>query len=212
MPKKPYPLTARQKRMLRFIRRFIRQHGYPPTIREIMKGNNYNSTSVVSYNLDKLEKAGFISKAKNISRALTIQPVAEPDYVPGIPIPLFHQPVCEFWEPLSHYPQADSITISDEMLGDAPLIDVYAFQVAGNLMMDAMVYDGDIVIVQRGAEATSGDTVVIALPDGNVRIKRITYQDELIRLEPLFPALQPVCLRVGDVQVVGKVLGLMRQF
>ena len=162
-------LTDRQQAILDFIRDFSGKTKYPPTIREIGKSVGISSTSVVNYNLNVLEKQGHIARDKTISRGIKL--VDETPEVP--PIETVRIPVLgriAAGEPMP-VPGSDFAILGDEVIELTrellPMDDknVFALQVRGNSMVDAMIGDGDIVVMQQRQKADNGDLVAVWLKD-----------------------------------------------
>jgi repressor LexA len=210
-------LTARQKRMLEFIQRHLRETGYPPTIREIGKAVGISSTSVVNYNLNVLQEKGYIQRARETSRGLRIvgtaaAPAACEEY--SVPIAGY----IAAGEPL-RLPETDfsltdyeSITLTQDILPPAP--DLFALRVKGNSMIDALVNDGDIVVVRRQDQASNGDMVAAWLVDeGETTLKRFFWEKDAnrVRLQPANPQMQPIFVHPANLEIKGKVVAVIRQ-
>jgi len=209
--KNEFVLSKRQERLLDFIEGFVARFGYPPTLREIIRDTDFSSTSVVSYNINLLVNKGYIRKESRRSRSIQVMP-RQPKSTPGmVNVPLLRRILTQ---PTSHVPLTGmQQSLPLDWLEDAPLNQVYAVRVNSPLMYDAMVNQGDVIVLQRQECAEDGDTVlVVILPEGKTRIRRINYEEDEICLEPILTVMQPMRCKPDEVQVVGKVLGLMRQF
>ena len=210
-------LTARQKRMLEFIQRHLRETGYPPTIREIGKAVGISSTSVVNYNLNVLQEKGYIQRSRETSRGLRIvgaemAPITCEEY--AVPI----AGAIAAGEPL-RLPETDfsltdyeSITLTQDILPPAP--DLFALRVKGNSMIDALVNDGDIVVLRRQDQADNGDMVAAWLVDeGETTLKRFYWEKKAnrVRLQPANPQMKPIYVHPGNLEIKGKVVAVIRQ-
>jgi|WetSurMetagenome_2_1015567.scaffolds.fasta_scaffold222874_1 repressor LexA len=208
-------LTDRQQAILDFIRDFSGRTKYPPTIREIGKSVGISSTSVVNYNLNVLEKQGHIARDKTISRGIKL--VQETPEVP--PIETLRIPVLgriAAGEPMP-VPGSDFAILGDEMLELTrellPMDDkgLFALQVRGNSMVDAMIGDGDIVVMQQRQKADNGDLVAVWLKDREeTTLKRFYLEKGKVRLQPANPTMQPIFADPKNVEVQGRVVLVIR--
>ena len=206
-----YTLSARQEVVLEFVESFIAVQGYPPTIREIMRHTGIPSTSVVSYYIDQLVEWGFLAKEDKVSRGLRVIKPRVNASANMVRVPLVECAITESYQSLPRYGSKQTLPAS--WLAEDSLDEVYALKVDTHLMYDAMVNEGDVMVLQRQHVAEDGDTVVVIIqPKGETRIRKIRYEGDCIYLEPLLRMIQPQKLPTSQVQVVGKVLGLMRQF
>jgi repressor LexA len=205
-------LSDRQKAILKFIERFMNEKGYPPTIREIGEAVKIDSTSVVNYNLNKLVKEGFIIRSKEVSRGIRLVSENENDFdvvgikmagkiVAGLPTP---HPDTEFEE--------EPLAIPREFIGNNDPSQVYALRVSGYSMIDAMINDGDTVILKQQEVARNGDMVAAWLTDrGETTLKYFYDEGERVRLQPANPEMKPIYVPKDKVQIQGKVLAVLRR-
>ena len=153
----PQKLSERQVKMLDFIEEFLRDNGYPPTIREIGKAVRISSTSVVKYNLEKLESLGHLHRKKEAARGLRLSGgrFASAANVIGVPLLGYIQAS----EPLPAYdPFSDEmVELTLDIVKEPQL--VYALRVQGESMRDASVHDGDLVILRQQQSADTGEMV-----------------------------------------------------
>ncbi len=208
-------LTDRQQAILDFIRDFSGKTKYPPTIREIGKSVGISSTSVVNYNLNVLEKQGRIARDKTISRGIKL--IEETPVVP--PVETVRIPVVgriAAGEPMP-VPGSDFAILGDEMLELTrellPIDDknLFALQVRGNSMVDAMIGDGDIVVMQQRQKADNGDLVAVWLRDREeTTLKRFYLEKGKVRLQPANPTMQPIFADPKNVEVQGRVVLVIR--
>jgi repressor LexA len=207
-------LSPKQHSILRFIRGFIEEHDYPPSIRQIQDGCRISSTSVVDYNLKKLEGEGYIRRDREVSRAIELlerggrrpRTVAVPiigQIAAGQPIPV---PTADTWSNLDY---SESIEVTRDMVGGRP--NVYGLRVKGSSMIDALVNDGDIVLMESSEAADNGDMVAVWLKrEQEATLKRFYQESGRIRLQPANETMAPLYTDPTNVQVQGKVLLTIR--
>ncbi len=230
--KKSAGLNEKHIKVLQTIENFTNTFGYPPTIREIMERAHLSSTSVVNYYLDQLEEKGYIERSRGISRGLRVlkqfsdavavvtEQVLETVH-DFLSIPLVGRIVAS--EPIP-FPSSDfkpydaessMISIAKDMLPvpEKNIGDIFAMEVSGDSMIDAMVNDGDIVILKKTGEARNGDMVAIWLNDNNeTTLKYFFDEGKRIRLQPANPTMDPIYIRDrSTVEVHGKVVMVVRK-
>ena len=209
-------LRPRQKAMLEFIRQFIEEHDYPPTIREIGAAVGISSTSVVNYNLDQLEQKGYIIRNREVSRGLRLVDSTfsrrthnVPFYgviAAGSPIPVPEDPTSVL----------EYVAVPADML--PPSGDVFALRVQGQSMIDALVDDGDIVLVRSQPTVETREMAVVEVleppEEAGATLKYFYHHGDRIELRPANPdpAYQPLILSPEQVRVHGKVIGVIRRY
>ena len=207
-------LSPKQGRILQFIRKFIDSRGYPPTVRDILGGCKISSTSVVAYNLARLEAGGYIRRHADISRGIelvsnrlsnrhtiTIPIIGE--IAAGAPIPV---PDSEAWETVAR----EELVVTEDLTRGKQR--VYALRVKGNSMIDALIKDGDIVVMEYVTSAENGDMVAAWLKtEKEVTLKKLFREDDRVRLEPANNQVQPIYTAPDNVEVQGKVITVIRQ-
>ena len=210
-------LSERQRGMIDFIRRFTQAKGYPPTIRQIGEAVGISSTSVVNYNLNKLEKDGHLTRDLKVSRGVRL--VEAPGSKPArlgdlVTIPLAgfifaSQPVLVGDTPQTASDEA--IEITRDLVKDSG--DLFALRVKGDSMIDAMVNDGDIVVMKKVDRARNGEMVAVWLSDrSETTLKHFYLENGRVRLQPANPTMQPIMIDdPSTVQVQGKVVLVVRQ-
>jgi repressor LexA len=208
-------LSERQQRIFEFISKFSRDKGRPPTIREIGSHVGISSTSVVNYNLNILVREGLIQREKEVSRGLRVvnsvksMLAGEGGFVQipmlgkiaaGHPIPV----------PEGAYDGSDYVSLTRELVPDQE--GLFALQVKGNSMIDALINDGDIVIMKKQEGAQNGEMVAVWLKDEKeTTLKKIYREKNRIRLQPMNPTMKPFYADPQNVQVQGKVVLVIRQ-
>src|SRR3989337_1232915 len=177
-------LSSKQQAIFRFIREFIRDHDYPPSIRDIQDGCNISSTSVVDYNLKALERLGHIRRDREVSRAIELVGRTRMRSVPvigqiaaGQPIPV---PSAETW---SQEDFEDAVEVPVEVTGNKE--SVFALRVKGTSMVDALVNDGDVVIMEQAQAAENGDMVAVWVKDRqDTTLNKIYTEGDRVPLPP----------------------------
>jgi repressor LexA len=220
--KRKTTLSKRQTKILEFLQDFIGSHHYPPTIREIGAAAKISSTSVVNYNLNRLEELGYIERERTVSRGLRLlKPLQEAtqSLVEGvrdfIEVPVVGRIVAG--EPVP-VPGSDFEYLPDETISLARGIiqdesDLFALQVQGNSMIDELITDGDTVILRRQQTAENGETVAAWLRDQEETTLKKFYleRDGRVRLQPANPYLDPIFTDPKNVRIQGKVVMVIRQ-
>jgi len=219
--------AERKQKILEHIARTVADRGYPPSVREIADAVGLASTSAVHHHLIALERGGLLERGPNSSRAvrLTPQGEAELDHTPRrIPIGVgrvtpFRMPVerdvlalpvlgeIAAGQPIEAYEDgAESLDVPRSLQARD---DSYVLRVRGKSMIDALIDDGDYVVVQPAATARDGDIVVALLEDNGVTLKRFFREEDRIRLQPANAEMEPIY--ATEVQIQGKVVGVIRK-
>ncbi len=218
-------LSTRQQNILRFIDRYFTENGYPPTIRQIGEATDIGSTSVVNYNLNKLVDAGFLERTASTSRGLRLLRA-----IPGGSQPrrvtqaakkllVLHAGRIAAGEPLELLDIPDKLDednafeVTSHMLGNADPSEVFALTVTGESMIDAMIQDGDTVILRATREARNGDMIAAWLPNhGETTLKYFFREpDGRIRLQPANENFEPIYVDPANCEIHGTVLSVLRR-
>ncbi len=197
-------LTPRQKEILGYIKREVLQRGYPPSVREIGQAVGLNSSSTVHGHLGRLEEKGYIRRDPTKPRAIEL--VNDPDVIRKdiINVPIVGRVTAG--EPIL---AVENIEDFFPMPKDfANYEDVFMLRVRGDSMINAGILDGDFVVVRQQAHADNGD-IVVALIDDEATVKRFYSEADHVRLQPENPTMSPI--RVVEVQILGKVVGVFRK-
>jgi repressor LexA len=210
-------LSERQSEMINFIGKFTHDKGYPPTIRQIGEAVSISSTSVVNYNLNKLEREGYIARDLKVSRGVRL--------VEGVGRRLARTLEGRISIPLAGFIFASEpvlvgdtaqtggdevIELTRDLISDEG--DLFALRVKGNSMIDAMVSDGDIVVMKKVDRARNGEMVAVWLNDrGETTLKHFYLENGRVRLQPANPTMQPIFVDPSKVVVQGKVMLVLRQ-
>ncbi len=200
----------RRQQILSFIREFIERKGYPPTVRDILRSLRISSPAVVQYHLKVLEGQGLINREPGVRRSITL--ADRPGYaarVPllgqiaaGQPIPV-PQPDAWHEEPL------ETLEVPAGMVPARG--GVYALQVRGLSMIDALIDDGDIVIMQAARTVNNGETAAVWLKaEQEVTLKKVYRERGRVRLQPANSQMEPMYHDPENVEVQGRVIGVIR--
>ena len=228
-------LSERQKSMLVFIAEFVEGNNYPPTIREIGTACGISSTSVVKYNLTKLERGKLIKRDKEVSRGLSLdwghlQEAGLADNMIGAPntdrgvrsdgssFNFFQVPVLGYIaagqpiqvETADHFSADEWLDLNESLFRNPA--ELYALRVQGDSMIDASVLDGDIVILRHQERAENGEMVAAWIDNKNeTTLKHFYLEGDQVRLRPANPSYPEMFLPAADVSVKGKVVSVIRQ-
>jgi repressor LexA len=227
MARRKEGLSERHKKILEVLEHYQDNVGYPPSIREIGREANISSTSVVNYYLDQLEEMGYIERDRKVSRGMRlIKNVAGQiiDEISGalediLRIPLagrigagivVQPPESGF----ATFSPDEGVEVARSMLPEREQnAQLYALEVEGDSMIDAMVDDGDIVIMKPAQEARNGEMVAIRIKDEDETTLKYFYRENgRVRLQPANPMMEPIIIEdPSSVEVQGKVVLVIRQ-
>jgi len=206
--RKPGKSQTRQ-RILKFIHDFVDDRGYAPTVRDILRGCSLSSTAVVQHHLNVLEREGYIHRDPEVFRSIQLLDRKNTIRVPllgsiaaGEPIPV---PSSETWtsEAIEVLQLTEELTQGKE---------VYALKVNGLSMMDALIDDGDIVLMEPANTAEDGDVVAAWLKDKHeVTLKRFFQETGRICLQPANSQMKPIYVNPEDIEIQGRVIGVIRK-
>jgi len=215
MTPKKEKLSARQQNIVDLIQNFWLDRGYPPSIRDIVAGCGLSSTSVADYNLKILEKKGYIRRHREVSRGIEL-PVNSATagnrlYIPvigtiaaGEPIPV---PDGDGWDSTA---TADTIEVTRDLVCGRE--GVYALKVKGWSMQDALINDGDIVLMQNANVVENGEMAAVWFKsEREATLKKFYAEDGRIRLQPANSHMQPIYASPENVEVQGRVIAVIRR-
>ena len=206
-------LSAKRKKIVDFILKFVEKRGYPPTVRDIQGGCGISSTSVVDYHLKVLEKEGHIRRDPDVSRGIELlgrAPSSLKVLVPvigqiaaGDPIPV---PDSETWDAAAG---ADFLEVTADLTQGRQ--DVYALKIKGVSMIDALINDGDIVLMQHVTTVDNGEMAAVWLKaEKEATLKKVYMESERVRLQPANSQMQPVYVNPDNVEIQGRVIAVIR--
>ncbi len=200
------PATERQQHILRVIRAFTSERGYPPSVREIGERVGLSSSSTIHAHLKALEKRGFISRDPTKPRALRSEMPSDVATMPdsivmpivgkvaaGVPITAQENVEGEFVLPTAFVPRSS---------------DSFMLRVQGDSMIEAAILDGDLIMVRPQKNATNGE-IVVAMVDGDATVKRFYREDGRVRLQPENRTMAPIY--ASDVEIIGRVEAVVRR-
>lgn len=200
-------LSAKQKQILEYMKAEVREKGYPPSVREICDAVGLKSTSTVHGHLSRLEKKGLIRRDPTKPRAIEI-----------LDDSFYDTPQRE----LVHVPIVGNIAAGTPILAEENIEDtfpipvdyihndtVFMLRVKGKSMIEAGIFDRDLILVRQQNDANNGD-IVVALIEDFATVKTFYREKDFIRLQPENPAMSPIIVK--DVLILGKVIGLFRKF
>lgn len=213
--------VERRQRILDCIAHTVVERGYPPSVREIADAVGLASTSAVHHHLIALERDGLLERGSHSSRALRLTPradttsrAAEHNKVTPFRMPVERDTLAlpvmgeiAAGQPIEAYADAAETLEVPRSIEARP--DSYVLRVRGKSMIDALIDDGDFVIVQPQATARDGDIVVALLEDNGVTLKRYFREKDRVRLQPANAGMEPIY--ATEVQIQGKVVGVIRR-
>ncbi len=205
-------LSTKQSQIMEFIRDFIEEKDYPPSIRDIQFGCGISSTSVVDYNLRRLEEKGLLKRDREVSRGIelldgrrrgrTVDVPVLGSIAAGQPIPV---PTSDRWAS----DVEDTVTVTEDMVRGRA--NVFALRVKGTSMIEDLIDDGDIVFLEPTTTAEDGEKVAVWLEDrGEVTLKRFYREKDRIRLQPANSTMAPIYVNPEDVRIQGRFVSSIR--
>jgi repressor LexA len=210
-------MPERRRRILEFIQEFYSENGIPPTVRDIQQACDVSSTSVVDYNLKQLEEAGYLNRRKEMARGIELlgrdgEPLSSAPRVQivgsiaaGQPLPVFSTEGDVASE------EFDTVEISPDLTRRHGKL--FALTVRGTSMVDALIDDGDVVVIKPAHEATSGEMVVAWLrEEEEATLKKFYREGDRVRLQPANSTMSPIYCAAENVEVRGKVVTVLRKF
>ena len=212
-------LTDRQRRMLDHIHDFMVKNGYPPSIRQIGKAVGISSTSVVNYNLNRLVDEGYLDRDQNVSRGIRLTDklmkaagsIGDVIRVPLVGRIFASEPVPMPGTDSAMYGADEAIEITRDLVSSGE--DLFALEVKGDSMIDAMVNEGDIVVMKHEPNWKNGDMVAVWLKDREeTTLKYIYREGNQVRLQPANPNMDAIIIENPEIiEVQGKVMLVLRQ-
>ena len=208
-------LSDKQQKIINYIRRFLKDNSFPPTIRDIQTGCKISSTSVVDYNLNILERKGYIRRHSEVSRGIELlKNIATPNamlQVPvigtiaaGEPIPA---PTPDTWDVAA---VSETMEVPGELTGGKN--GVYGLRVMGMSMVDALINDGDVVLMQSVNTVNNGEMAAVWLKaEKEVTLKKVYVETNRVRLQPANSQMKPIYASPRNVEIQGRVIAVLRQ-
>jgi len=208
-------LSSKQERIIDFIRYFLGDRGYPPTVRDMVAGCGLSSTSVADYNLRALEREGYIRRHPEVSRGIElldgsltrqagVQVPVIGQIAAGEPIPV---PAPDTWDVTA---SAEMLEVSEDLTRGRK--DIYALKVKGSSMVDALIDDGDMVLVQYVKVVENGEMAAVWLRnEKEVTLKKFYAEQGRVRLQPANAQMPPIYAEPDNVEIQGRVIAVIRQ-
>ena len=208
-------LSSKQQQILDFIRNFLADRGYPPTVRDIVSGCGISSTSVAAYNLEILKKEGYIRRHPEVSRgiellkgSLALRPRIQVPIIgqiaAGEPIPV---PTPDTWDVTA---TSETTEVTRDLIRGRE--GVYALRVKGSSMIDALINDGDIALMQYVNVVENGEMAAVWLKaEKEVTLKKVYAESGRIRLQPANNQMQPIYADPDNIEIQGRVIAVIRQ-
>ncbi len=208
-------LTEKQQKILATINESITRHGYPPTIREIGKAVGISSTSVVNYHLNKLKDQGLLERDDQVSRGLKVLGRAALAIRGNLRIPIMGTiqagspiPVLET-RTAAEIDEMDVVELTADMAQSHK--ELFALRVKGDSMIDALINEGDLVVLEPKETADNGDMVAAWIKDREeTTLKRFFRENGQIRLQPANPTMLPIYVAADQVEIQGRVVAVIR--
>ena len=210
-------MTPRRKRILEFIQTFMEDNGLPPTVRDIQKACDISSTSVVDYNLRLLDRDGYLNRRPDVARGIELlddtgQPVNSVPKVQiigriaaGSPLPAFSA------EGSASSQEFDTIEVAPDLPRRHGRL--FGLEVQGQSMIDALIDDGDVVIIKPAQQAEQGEMVVAWLKEEEeATLKKYYVEGNEVRLQPANTTMEPIYCSAENVEIRGKVVSVIRKF
>ena len=208
-------LSDKQQRIISYINRFVSDKGYPPSIRDIQAGCGISSTSVVDYNLNILESKGHIRRHAEVSRGIKLL-TKTPDSEPMVAVPVIG--TIAAGEPIPvPAPDTWDVAAVSETMGISPELTrgregVYALRVKGMSMVDALINDGDIVLMQQVNTVENGEMAAVWLKEEKeATLKKVYVEPDRVRLQPANSQMKPLYASPDNVAIQGRVIAVIRQ-
>lgn len=235
MARRSEGLSERHRKIIDFLNRFQEQSGYSPSIRQIGDSIGVKSTSLIDYYLNQLQQMGFIERDEHVSRSIRILKPAYPTAVQRVAevvrttatavndmlrVPIAGRIVASAPIPvpasdLNYFDSESGVDIARSMLpAKEKVADLFALEVSGDSMIDAMINDGDLVIMKKAQEARNGEMVAVWLDDNDETTLKYFYRENnRIRLQPANPTMGPIFVDNPErLRIMGKVVMVIRQF
>jgi len=204
-------ITKRQRQVYDFIADFVQKNQYSPSFEEIGEGLGLSSLATVHKHITNLEEKGLLSRDYNRSRSIDLLPpkgrLKQSMAVnSGTMVPLMGRIAAG--QPIEAIERPETISLADFTRSK----EVFAIEVRGESMQDEHILDGDYVLVEKTKTAHNGDIVVALVEGTDATLKRLYREGENIRLQPSNARMKPIIVPAKDVQVQGRVIGVLRKY
>src|SRR5499427_2020223 len=204
-------ITRRQREVYDFISRFVTENGYSPSFEEIGQGLKLNSLATVHKHISNLEKKGLLTRDYNRSRSIDLIPAKgklkqSMAVNTGVVLPLMGRIAAG--QPIEAIQNPETISLADFVQSK----DVFVLEVRGQSMQDEAILDGDYVLVEKTKMAHNGDIVVALVEGTDATLKRFYREGSRIRLQPSNARMKPIMVHAKDVDIQGRVIGVLRKY
>jgi repressor LexA len=202
-------ITRRQRQVYDFISEFVQEKGYSPSFEEIGEGLGLSSLATVHKHISNLEEKGLLKRDYNRSRSIDILPLKP--RAKNLPPPVASLPLVgriAAGKPIEQVETPESISLADFTRSK----DVFVLEVTGESMQDEHIVDGDFVLVEKTPAARNGEIVVALVDNSETTLKRFYKEGEMIRLQPSNAKMQPIMVPAAQVQIQGRVIGVLRKY
>jgi repressor LexA len=203
-------ITRRQRQVYDFISDFVQEKGYSPSFEEIGEGLGLSSLATVHKHISNLEGKGLLKRDYNRSRSIDILPIKTRAKAMPPPsdysLPLVGRIAAG--QPIEQVETPESISLADFTRSK----DVFVLEVSGESMQDEHIVNGDYVLIEKTQTARNGEIVVALVGGSETTLKRFYKEGEMIRLQPSNAKMQPIMVAATDVQIQGRVIGVLRKY
>jgi repressor LexA len=204
-------ITRRQKEIYDYIADFVQRNGYSPSFEEIGGGMGLSSLATVHKHISNLEKKGLLKRGYNKSRSIDVLPPKgslKKSMAPApLTLPLMGRIAAG--RPIEAVENPETLSLADFTAGSK---DVYVLRVVGESMQDEHIVEGDYVIVESTKTARDGEIIVALVEGTDATLKRIYREGDKIRLQPSNAKMQPIIVPAQNVDVQGRVIGVLRKY
>jgi repressor LexA len=232
MARRSEGLSERHRKIMDFLDRFQVQSGYSPSIRQIGDSIGVKSTSLIDYYLNQLQQMGFIDRDEHVSRSIRVlktpsvaqrvtevvrtasNALADMLRIPVVGRIVASAPIPVPASDLNYFDSESGVDIARSMLpAKEKVSDLFALEVSGDSMIDAMINDGDLVIMKKAQEARNGEMVAVWLDDNDETTLKYFYRENnRVRLQPANPTMGPIYIdNPKSLRIMGKVVMVIRQ-
>jgi repressor LexA len=204
-------ITKRQRQVYDFIADFVQRNQFTPSFQEIGDGLGLSSLATVHKHITNLEKKGLLNRDYNRSRSIDLLPPKgrlkqAMSVNTGMVLPLLGR--ISAGQPIEAIERPETISLADFVRSK----DVFVLEVRGDSMQDEAILDGDYVLVEKTKIAHNGDIVVALVEGSDATLKRFYREGEKVRLQPSNSRMKPIMLHARDVDIQGRVIGVLRKY
>ncbi|MBV9623562.1 MAG: transcriptional repressor LexA [Acidobacteria bacterium] len=204
-------ITKRQRQVYDFIADFVERQGYSPSFEEIGEGLGLSSLATVHKHISNLEKKGLLNRDYNRSRSIDLLPPRgrlkqAMSVQTGMVLPLMGRIAAG--QPIEAVERPESISLADFVRSK----EVFVLEVRGDSMQDEHILSGDYVLVEKTKTAHNGDIVVALVEGSETTLKRFYREGDKIRLQPSNSKMKPILVGAADVEIQGRVIGVLRKY